>query len=40
MKNLKTIDLFAGIGGLRLAFEKYNCQNVSSLCIDYQEVKF
>jgi DNA (cytosine-5)-methyltransferase 1 len=28
MKKLKTIDLFAGIGGLRLAFEKYNCQNV------------
>ncbi|WP_375562506.1 DNA (cytosine-5-)-methyltransferase [Bernardetia sp. OM2101] len=28
MKKLKTIDLFAGIGGLRLAFKKYNCQNV------------
>jgi len=26
----KTIDLFAGIGGIRLGFEKYCCQNVFS----------
>ncbi|MFZ2725412.1 MAG: DNA cytosine methyltransferase [Methylococcaceae bacterium] len=26
----KTIDLFAGIGGIRLGFENYNCQNVFS----------
>ncbi|MDD1413819.1 DNA cytosine methyltransferase [Dolichospermum sp. ST_con] len=26
----KTIDLFAGIGGIRLGFEAYNCQNVFS----------
>ncbi|MFM8007892.1 MAG: DNA cytosine methyltransferase, partial [Dolichospermum sp.] len=24
----KTIDLFAGIGGIRLGFEAYNCKNV------------
>jgi len=26
----RTIDLFAGIGGIRLGFEAYNCQNVFS----------
>ncbi|MBM2817160.1 MAG: Cytosine-specific methyltransferase [Ignavibacteria bacterium] len=26
--NYKTIDLFAGIGGIRLAFESYGCENV------------
>ena len=26
----KTIDLFAGIGGIRLGFETYECQNVFS----------
>jgi DNA (cytosine-5)-methyltransferase 1 len=29
-KPLKTIDLFAGIGGIRLGFEHYGCQNVFS----------
>lgn len=28
MAKLKTIDLFAGIGGIRLGFEAYNCENV------------
>jgi DNA (cytosine-5)-methyltransferase 1 len=28
MKELKTIDLFAGIGGIRLGFEAYGCKNV------------
>lgn len=28
MKTYKTIDLFAGIGGMRLGFESQNCQNV------------
>lgn len=28
MKQLRTIDLFAGIGGMRLGFEKYGCRNV------------
>jgi DNA (cytosine-5)-methyltransferase 1 len=27
-KSYKTIDLFAGIGGIRLGFEKYGCENV------------
>lgn len=27
-KRLKTIDLFAGIGGIRLAFEHFGCENV------------
>jgi site-specific DNA-cytosine methylase len=26
----KTIDLFAGIGGIRLGFETHNCKNVFS----------
>lgn len=30
MATYKTIDLFAGIGGIRLGFEKYGCQNVFS----------
>jgi DNA (cytosine-5)-methyltransferase 1 len=30
MKIYKTIDLFAGIGGIRLGFEKYGCVNVFS----------
>ena len=32
MQNAKydTIDLFAGIGGIRLGFEAYGCQNVFS----------
>lgn len=29
-KTYKTIDLFAGIGGIRLAFELYGCKNVFS----------
>lgn len=29
-KIYKTIDLFAGIGGIRLGFEAYNCENVFS----------
>ena len=29
-KRYKTIDLFAGIGGIRLAFESFNCENVFS----------
>lgn len=29
-KKLKTIDLFAGIGGIRLGFEAYGCENVFS----------
>ncbi|GAB4331452.1 MAG: DNA cytosine methyltransferase [Flammeovirgaceae bacterium] len=28
MKELKTIDLFAGIGGIRLGFETWGCKNV------------
>jgi DNA (cytosine-5)-methyltransferase 1 len=28
MKELKTIDLFAGIGGIRLGFEHFGCKNV------------
>lgn len=28
LKKLKTIDLFAGIGGIRLGFEAFGCQNV------------
>lgn len=28
MKELRTIDLFAGIGGIRLAFEAWGCRNV------------
>ncbi len=28
MKNYKTIDLFAGIGGIRLGFESVDCKNV------------
>jgi len=28
MSHYKTIDLFAGIGGIRLGFEKYGCQTV------------
>lgn len=28
--NYKTIDLFAGLGGIRLAFEAYNTNNVFS----------
>ncbi len=32
--NLKTIDLFAGIGGLRLGFENWGCHNVFSSEID------
>jgi DNA (cytosine-5)-methyltransferase 1 len=28
MKELKTIDLFAGIGGIRLGFEAWGCKNV------------
>lgn len=28
MQTFKTIDLFAGIGGIRLGFEAYGCQNV------------
>ena len=27
-KNLKTIDLFAGIGGIRLGFARFGCENV------------
>ncbi len=30
----RTIDLFAGIGGIRLGFEKYSCKNVFSSEID------
>jgi DNA (cytosine-5)-methyltransferase 1 len=30
MKKLKTIDLFAGIGGIRLGFEAWGCENVFS----------
>lgn len=30
MKKYKTIDLFAGIGGIRLGFETYGCENVFS----------
>lgn len=30
IKNYKTIDLFAGIGGIRLGFEEYGCINVFS----------
>jgi DNA (cytosine-5)-methyltransferase 1 len=30
MKNFKTIDLFAGIGGIRLGFAAYGCENVFS----------
>ena len=29
-KNLKIIDLFAGIGGIRLGFEEYGCKAVFS----------
>lgn len=29
-KGLKTIDLFAGIGGIRLGFQKYGCETVFS----------
>ena len=29
--NYKTIDLFAGIGGIRLGFEKYGCKTVFSV---------
>jgi DNA (cytosine-5)-methyltransferase 1 len=29
-KKYKTIDLFAGIGGIRLGFEEYGCENVFS----------
>ncbi len=29
-KNLKIIDLFAGIGGIRLGFEEYGCKSVFS----------
>lgn len=29
-KNLKIIDLFAGIGGIRLGFEEYGCESVFS----------
>jgi len=29
-KNLRIIDLFAGIGGIRLGFEEYGCENVFS----------
>jgi DNA (cytosine-5)-methyltransferase 1 len=28
MQKLKTIDLFAGIGGIRLGFEAWGCENV------------
>lgn len=28
--NFKTIDLFAGIGGIRLEFEAFGCKNVFS----------
>ena len=27
-KSKKTIDLFAGIGGIRLGFEKFGCETV------------
>ena len=27
-RKLKTIDLFAGIGGIRLGFEHFGCENV------------
>ena len=30
MKEYKTIDLFAGIGGIRLGFEAFGCKNVFS----------
>ncbi len=30
MKSYKTIDLFAGIGGIRLGFQAYGCENVFS----------
>lgn len=30
VKKYKTIDLFAGIGGIRLGFEEYGCENVFS----------
>ena len=30
MNKYKTIDLFAGIGGIRLGFEAYDCENVFS----------
>lgn len=33
-RNLKTIDLFAGIGGIRLGFEYWGCRNVFSSEID------
>ena len=29
-KIYRTIDLFAGIGGIRLGFEAYGCRNVFS----------
>ena len=32
--NLETIDLFAGIGGIRLGFEYWGCKNVFSSEID------
>ena len=34
MQNYKTIDLFAGAGGLRLGFESFGCKNVFSSEID------
>ncbi len=33
-KNIKTIDLFAGIGGIRLGFEAFGCKNVFTSEID------
>ena len=32
--NFKIIDLFCGLGGLRLGFEKYGCKTVFSSDID------
>jgi DNA (cytosine-5)-methyltransferase 1 len=34
MKNYKTIDLFAGIGGIRLGFENLGCETIFASEID------
>ena len=39
INQLKTIDLFAGIGGIRLGCQDYNCENVFSSEWDHDAQK-